>query len=229
MTTSYAFAPRPIAMHRTTLPRPRVGPSMPAHAAGSEHAIAVLQEFGARQDAVFGTREAEALTMLYQEHAGTLLQIARRLTQNLEDAQDVVQEVFVDLPRALRQYRPGNFTGWLRCVTARAALMSVRRRSRRREDSDSTLAESPWAVTEPDDFDALEDLATLRRGINALPDSFREIIALRVYADMSHQEIARLLGISVNASEVRLCRAVKHLRTLLSDMRSDVRLGRTGS
>ena len=77
----------------------------------------------------------EALAELYHRFADSLLVLARHLTGSIEDAEDVVHDVFVGLPEALRRYEEhGSFEVWLRRVTVRTALMSMRRSRRRSEE-----------------------------------------------------------------------------------------------
>jgi RNA polymerase sigma-70 factor (ECF subfamily) len=188
-----------------------------------------LQQFGTTPGAAFGEREAQAMTVVYRQFADTLLHVARRLTGNGEDAEDVVQEVFVDLPRALQRYRPGHLAGWLRCVTARAALMHLRRRSRRREESFEGITDPGWDVAGPQASDGHDDAAALRRAVDTLREPLRQVVLLRVYADLPHHEIAALLGITASASEVRLCRAIKQLRAQLAGVPGGTELRRTGT
>ena len=77
-----------------------------------------------------------ALSALYLEHGAALFRLAYRLVGVREDAEDVVHEMFVGLPDALRRYEErGSFAAWLKRVTARMALMRLRSRKRRREVS----------------------------------------------------------------------------------------------
>ncbi len=74
----------------------------------------------------------DALAGLYSRYASMLLATAYRLLQNREDAEDVVHDVFVGLPEALRRYREcGTLAAWLRTITARAALMRLREQTAR--------------------------------------------------------------------------------------------------
>ena len=76
------------------------------------------------------------LSALYLEHGAALFRLAYRLVGAREDAEDVVHDMFVGLPDALRRYEErGSFAAWLKRVTARMALMRLRSRKRRREVS----------------------------------------------------------------------------------------------
>ena len=59
--------------------------------------------------------------------------VAAAILRNTADAEDVVQDVFANLPKALRRYEPGNFEAWLKAVTARTVLMRMRRQRREAE------------------------------------------------------------------------------------------------
>lgn len=153
---------------------------------------------------------ADALAALYERHAKTLLAISYRLLQSVEDAEDTVHDVFVGLPEALKRYdERGTLVAWLRTITARVALAKIRH-ANVRDNADSGVAE-PVAPS-PDVLDAI----SIEDAMKSLPASLRAVIVLKEVEGFSHAEIARMLGISVGASEVRLHRAVKALRTMLT-------------
>ncbi|OLB07381.1 MAG: hypothetical protein AUH06_05545 [Gemmatimonadetes bacterium 13_2_20CM_69_27] len=153
-----------------------------------------------------------ALAGLYHRHAGRLLGIAFRLTGSRSEAEDVVQDVFVGLPLAVRRYHEqGEFVGWLRTVTVRVALGHLRREGRRRQVPLNPLSE-PSGGAGPE---ALGERLELERAITTLPDALRTVFVLKEVAGYSHAEIGRMLGIRTGTSEVRLCRAIRTLRRVL--------------
>jgi RNA polymerase sigma-70 factor (ECF subfamily) len=158
-----------------------------------------------------------ALETLYARHGTALLRLAYRLTASREDAEDVVQDVFVGLRLALRQYEEsGNFDGWLRRVTARRALTMLRHSRRRREDAlPMDLVRSAPGSADP--AERLTTRVTLEAAIAALPDALRIVFVLREIEDYPHADIARMLGIRRGTSEVRLHRAIQRLRQNLRD------------
>ena len=164
-------------------------------------------------EVVSGARQGhgDALAELYARYGRSLMALAYRLTGSRDDAEDVLHDVFLGLPEALRQYdERGSFEGWLRRVTARVALTRLRKTSRAREVAlvDDLVAPATTA-------DRLADVALVERAINALPDALRSVFILREVEGYSHAEVAELLGISTNASEVRLHRAIRALRKQL--------------
>src|SRR5881628_1217079 len=148
----------------------------------------------------------DALSALYLEHGAALFRLAYRLVGGREDAEDVVHDVFVGLPEALRRYEErGSFGGWLKRVTARVALMKLRSGKRRRE---VTLDNAVGQAGPP----AISDRDGLQAAVNTLPDQLRAVLVLKEIEGYAHAEIAELLGISEGASRVRLTRALKMLR-----------------
>jgi RNA polymerase sigma-70 factor (ECF subfamily) len=154
----------------------------------------------------------DALAELYARYGRSLMALAYRLTGSRADAEDVLHDVFLGLPEALRRYdERGSLDAWLRRVTARVAITRLRKRSRSREVALADDLVAP--VTTAADW--LGDVAIVERAINTLPDSLRAVFVLREVEGYSHAEIAELLDISTNASEVRLHRATRALRRQL--------------
>jgi RNA polymerase sigma-70 factor (ECF subfamily) len=154
---------------------------------------------------------ADALGEVYDRNARRLLAIAFRLLQSTEEAEDVVHDVFVGLPELLRRYQErGAFAAWLKKVTARVALARLREMSQRANVSLDDLPIQPHVL--PRD---IEGVVTLEQAMRGLAPSLRAVLVLKEIEGFSHAEVARLLDISVGASEVRLHRAIQALRAAL--------------
>jgi len=157
---------------------------------------------------------ADALGELYARFGPALASLARRLTGSHQEAEDVLHDVFLGLPEALRYYdERGRLEQWLRRVTARVALTRLRAHQRRRE------VDVP--VDLPFHGDPMEPDArlALRQAVDELPDGLRTVLILKMVEGYSHTEIAELLDITPRASEQRLHRAVKLLRVRLDSHR----------
>jgi RNA polymerase sigma-70 factor (ECF subfamily) len=147
----------------------------------------------------------EALGALYGRYADLVYTLAYRVTGSREEAEDVLQDLFVGLPRALRGYQErGRFEGWLKRVVVRTALMRMRAVRRKREEP---LA----AATAAAGFHPLDRVA-LQRALERLPETYRVVFMLKEIEGYSHTEIAELLGISAGSSATRLSRAWTILR-----------------
>jgi RNA polymerase sigma-70 factor (ECF subfamily) len=152
----------------------------------------------------------EALATLYARYGDRLMSLAYRLTGSVADAEDVLHDVFLGLPRALGHYEErGQLLAWLRRLTVRVALTRLRRGARGREVAlDAQTAGGA---------DSIDDRISLETAVQMLPDSLRVVFVLKVIEGHSHAEIATMLGITPGASEVRLVRALKQLRALLGN------------
>jgi RNA polymerase sigma-70 factor (ECF subfamily) len=159
-----------------------------------------------------GRGDRDALTQLYQEYAEGVYEAAFHLTESAADAQDVVQEVFLGLPEALRTYEGrGSFGSWLRTVTVRTALIKLRQRRRLREIS-LGFNRTGLSLAPAGHIDRIE----LERALSALPEKLRIVVVLKEIQGFSHREIAGLLGIRPSASAARLSRAREQLREHLN-------------
>src|SRR5262245_11905986 len=152
---------------------------------------------------------SQGIAELYGRYGADLFRLAYRLTGTKEDAEDVVHDVFVGLPEALKGYEErGRLDAWLRRITARVALMKLRGRQRRAEvrlETGMGLGSNP----------ASTDVIALRSAVADLPEPLRHVLILKEVEGYSHGEIGDMLGISVISSRVRLARAKRRLRKTL--------------
>lgn len=154
---------------------------------------------------------ADALAALYDQYAAGVHRLACSLLRSATEAEDVVQDVFLGLPRALRSYTGrGSLEAWIQRVAARTVLMRLRAQKRRREDAFNSVA-TPRARR-----DTPVDRVALERAIASLPEGLRVVFVLKVVEGYSHDEVAELVGITPETSKVRLFRARKALQDLLS-------------
>lgn len=142
--------------------------------------------------------------------------LALRLTGNPEDARDVTQEAYLRAHRGLAGFRgDARFTTWMYRVTANCAATHLGKRNRNRHEQLPPASEV--VDLRPDHDPQLRtDAAVLRdqllTALDALPPKLRSVVVLRDVYELSHQDIAEQLGISVTAAKVRLHRARVKLR-----------------
>lgn len=175
----------------------------------------------------------DALGDLYRRYADLVYGLAYRVTGSREEAEEVMQDLFVGLPRALRNYREQDrFEGWLKRVVVRTALMRIRAVRRKREAplEEAAQLEGPRHGTYDGDMYGAGhdggahaashagsglhpiDRIALQRAIERLPDAYRVVFVLKEIEGYTHGEIADLLGISAGSSATRLSRAWAILR-----------------
>lgn len=156
--------------------------------------------------------ESAALADMYDQQADRVYDLALSLTGSHADACDVVQDVFVALPRIIVKYeRRGSLEGWLQRVAARTALMQRRKAQLRREVKLTTTAEAGSTHVEAEAFGRL----ILDQALAQLPIHQRDVVILKVIEGFSHAEVAEVLGIAKGTSVGRLYKARRRLRRWL--------------
>ena len=157
-----------------------------------------------------------------------MLAVARRFLPSEEDARDVVQEAFVNAFRAVDKFEgSARLSTWLHRIVVNAALMRLRKRRRKPEQSIEELLPgfledghmerpaSPWRGEGRDALEREELRELLRRKIQELPESYRNVLLLRDIEELDTEETAQIMGISNGAVKTRLHRARQALRQLL--------------
>lgn len=176
-----------------------------------QNETAVGEERSLINEAAAGS--SSALARLFELHSAQVQLVAYRLTMSADDADDIVQDVFIGLPEALAAYsRQGVFAGWLRTVTVRTTLMRLRA-GRRRAATALQAGDAQRTVSPDGAFDRL----AIENALSFLPSELRVVFMLADVEGYSHAEIGNLLGIRTGTSEVRLHRARRRLRALLGE------------
>lgn len=169
--------------------------------------------------------DPDAYERLVRVHGGRLLSVARRFLPNNEDAQDAVQEAFIKAFRAIATFEErAQLHTWLHRILVNTALMKIRARKRRPEESIDdllpTFQSDGHQTTESREWsDAIverkETAAIVRRAIAQLPEQYRVVLTLRDIEERDTIETAAALGTTTTVVKVRLHRARQALRTLL--------------
>ncbi|MGH7542134.1 MAG: RNA polymerase sigma factor [Gemmatimonadota bacterium] len=157
-------------------------------------------------------KSPDALGEAYRRYGRAVYGVAHRLTGSRSDAQDVLHDLFVGLPDAVRSFeRRGSFEGWLKRIAARMALARTRAQARRAGIPLHSVGVPPGRP----ETDGTLDRVTLEKALLTLSPSLREVFLLREVEGFTHREVASLLGIEEGASKVRLHRAKRALRDKL--------------
>lgn len=173
-------------------------------------------------------REEWAFEMLVRTYGGRLLAVARRYTHNDEEARDVVQSAYLNAFRALDHFEgTAQLSTWLHRITANTALMRLRTRRRKPEESIEALLPTfqddghhveqfaDWCAPADVLLERRETRAIVRQCIAQLPDNYRTVLMLRDIDELSTSEVAEMLAMTPTAVKVRLHRARQALSTLL--------------
>ena len=153
---------------------------------------------------------------LYKLYAKAMYNVGYRITRSEEDAQDVLQEAFVNAFRNLASYRgDATFGAWLKRIVVNKALNVIQKRKH-----DPIPDDDRWDVAEEDvTIDYADELTVdrVKRAINDLPDGYRTVLSLYLLEGYDHQEIAEIMCISESTSKSQLNRAKNRLREVLGE------------
>jgi RNA polymerase sigma-70 factor (ECF subfamily) len=156
----------------------------------------------------------EAIYRAFQRPVRTL---ARRLVPNVAAAEDLAQDVFVEVLTKLDQYDGrGVFAGWVRSITVNKCLMHLRSPwQRARRCLDSAIEGGRVDLPEQRSASVTGDTVDLERALARLGDTARAVVWLHDVEGYTHAEIGRLLGGTASFSKSQLARAHVRLRELL--------------
>jgi RNA polymerase sigma-70 factor, ECF subfamily len=168
-----------------------------------------------------------AYEQLVRRYDRNVFRIAQHITQNREDAEDVVQDAFLKAYENLNQFQGNSkFYTWLVRIAVNEALMKLRRRRPERmvsldeeikTEEDSMPREvADWSPNPEQLYNQSEMRDILTRTIQGLPPSFRTVFVLRDVEGLSTEETAEALDLSIPAVKSRLLRARLQLRERLS-------------
>jgi RNA polymerase sigma-70 factor (ECF subfamily) len=171
--------------------------------------------------------EVEAFTELVTRYEGNIYRLARHITQSPEDAEDVLQESFLKAYEHLGDFQGNSkFYTWLVRIAVNQSLMKLRKRktdaSVSLDDPYDTGEESltreiaVWDPNPEQTYSREEVRAILDKAIETLPATFRAVFALRDIEELSTEETATLLNLSIPAVKSRLLRARLRLREKLT-------------
>jgi len=152
-------------------------------------------------------------------HLGAAYNLARWLTRNEHDAEDVVQEAYLRAFKFFGGFRGGDSRAWLLTIV-RNTCYTWLQQNRSREFATGLDQESHTAESEAPDPEAnlLRNVGSemLKRAIDELPVEFREAIVLRELEEMSYKEIADISGVPLGTVMSRLARGRKRLQQVLT-------------
>jgi len=171
--------------------------------------------------------EESCFVELVEKYGSKVFNLAMRITRNQEDAEDVLQEVFITVFKKLESFQhKAQFSSWLYRVAMNSSFMKIRSRNRRRtvsiEDVEPTIKHN-WVGTRTElyDVDFMSSRHELRAAIEAavekLPEDYRAIFILRDIDGLSNEAVGKVLQLSVPAVKSRLHRSRLMMRQELKE------------
>jgi RNA polymerase sigma-70 factor (ECF subfamily) len=159
-----------------------------------------------------------AFDLIVERHRRHVYQLCYRFVANHEDAADLSQDVFIRAYRGLRRFRKESSLGtWLYRIGINVCLNRVHARSLRTEPIEERHHGDSTQESPAERILRQERAARVRRAITQLPRKQRITLILRMYHELSHQQIADVLGTSVGAVKANFFHALGNLKKLLGD------------
>jgi RNA polymerase sigma-70 factor, ECF subfamily len=171
--------------------------------------------------------DLSAFSQLISMYEARVFRLARHIVRNQEDAEDVLQNAFLKAFTALESFQENSkFYTWLVRITVNEALMKLRKRKRKKEVSldepvdtgeDQMVREiAVWDNTPEESYSREELREILEKAVDELPAIYRAVFLLRDVDELSTEETAEALDLSVPAVKSRLLRARLKLREILT-------------
>jgi RNA polymerase sigma-70 factor (ECF subfamily) len=153
---------------------------------------------------------------LYRLYSKAMLNTAYRIVNNLDEAQDVLQEAFVDAFARIKDFRQETTFGlWLKQIVVHRSINLLRKRKMELVELNGEQTENLADENGDNDGDLLYKVAQIKEAIKLLPDGYRIVLSLYLLEGYDHEEIGQVLSISENTSRTQFLRAKRKLIELL--------------
>ncbi len=159
--------------------------------------------------------DVNAFAALFHQYKNMVYKTAYLMLDSSQEAEDALQEIFVQVHRNLSTYQSGKgaFTTWLHRITVNHCLNRRRRLRWTRFWGDVNLLNLTGTTPSPEEQLGNE---VVRQGLSQLSDKLRSIIVLRYYHDLTYADIAHILNIPIGTVKSRLNQAIARLRITLA-------------
>jgi RNA polymerase sigma-70 factor (ECF subfamily) len=169
----------------------------------------------------FARGESKAFDTIVERYEQRVYAIALRMTGNVEDARDTMQEVFISALRALRSFRgDAQLSTWIHRVAVNASLDTLRKRKRHIANPLEEAGDRPSDAVEPEEAAARAARAVeVQRALQNVSEDYRAVLVLHDLQDLDYAQTADALDIPVGTVKSRLHRARAEMARLLGHLR----------
>jgi RNA polymerase sigma factor (sigma-70 family) len=157
-------------------------------------------------------------SQLYNKYARAMFNTSLRIVNNVGDAEDVLQDSFVDAFRHLNDFKyKSSFGAWLKRIVINKSITLLRKKKIQMVDIETTQ------VADRGDLDSVDEEAfqykvdEVRKAIQQLPDGYRAVVSLYLMEEIPQEEIGNMLGISHNTVRTQYHRAKQKLMSILKE------------
>jgi RNA polymerase sigma factor (sigma-70 family) len=154
---------------------------------------------------------------LYRLYSKAMLNVAFRIVGNIAEAEDVLQEAFLDAFSKVKDFRQDTTFGlWLKQIVVNRSINLLRKRRLDLIDLEGDQIENIAEEPAEDDEDVKYRAAQVKDAMKELPEGYRLVISLYLLEGYDHEEIGQILNISENTSRTQFLRAKRKLIEILN-------------
>lgn len=162
--------------------------------------------------------DASAVNAVVQRYGGLVWSIARRLSPGAEDAEDAVQEVFIDVWKNASRFDPalGSETTFISMICRRRCIDRLRARGRRPQPEALPVVDLPSQTDEQREIEIRDEAASVSRYLDELRPAQRKVLELSIYRGLSHSSISEQLEMPLGTVKTHVRRALIRIRELIA-------------
>lgn len=159
--------------------------------------------------------DRSAQYQLYQLYVKAMLNASFRIVNDLDEAEDVIQESFVKVFSNIEQYRgDSSFGAWVKKIVINGSLNVLRKKK-----MDFVEIDDVGDLVEEDEYSYSNmTIDMVKKAVGKLPDGYKTVFSLYAFEGYDHQEIGQVLGLSESTSKSQYNRAKKKLQLILKDL-----------
>lgn len=160
--------------------------------------------------------DAAGYQQLYQRYSKAMYNTSLRIVNNSADAEDVLQEAFLDAFRSLDDFHyRSTFGAWLKRIVINKSINNLRKRKMHLVDIDEDGFKEMVPEEQLDETDLQYRVAEVKHAIQQLPDGYRAVVTLYLLEGYDQEEIAGILGITHNTVRTQYVRAKQKLLSII--------------
>ncbi|HTH82057.1 MAG TPA: sigma-70 family RNA polymerase sigma factor [Mucilaginibacter sp.] len=154
---------------------------------------------------------------LYRLYSKAMLNVAFRIVGNVAEAEDILQEAFLDAFNKVKDFRQETTFGlWLKQIVVSRSINLLRKRKVELIELGDEQIDNISDEEADDDDETLHKVAMIKEAMKELPEGYRLVISLYLLEGYDHEEIGQILGITENTSRTQFLRAKRKLSDILN-------------
>ena len=161
--------------------------------------------------------DSRSYETLYQQYAKAMYNTSLRIVNNSSDAEDVLQEAFMDAFRYLNDFNyKSTFGAWLKRIVINKSINTLRKHKADLVDIDKASVQEMPNDEVLDEEQIQFKVAEVKKAITMLPNGYRTVLTLYLFEGYDHEEIGQILNITENTSRTQFLRAKRKLSEIFN-------------